>query len=149
MAPQQQQRASRRPSAVVAALAALVAAVIVAWILAAALWGSDGVLVITDGPTAGIEEDERVLVRGTVEQFVFEQGLGADEALFDDFTDVPAVYADQVSPLLNDEEPAVDIPGPDLEEIAEEGAVFEGRDVVVTGEVEEVLGPRSFVLGEE
>ena len=146
---QQEQRRGRGPAGVGAALAAIVLVAIVVWIVAGLFWGSDGVLVVTDGPTAGLEEDERVLVRGTVGRFTYDQGLGADEALFDDFVDVPALYSDQVDPLLNDEADVEETAGVSVEEIAEEDTSFEGRRVTVTGEVGEVIGPRSFVLEED
>ena len=105
--------------------------------------------------------DAMVQVQGMVREFdlaAFEQELGydLDDNLFTDWAGRPAIVAQQITRLEQDQlaPPAEagmtgEIMNVTVAEITSDMATYAGRSVAVREEVEEVLGPNAFTLDED
>ncbi len=145
------------------ALLALAALVILGLILWALFAGDDEELpvigvrefpAILAGERGAIGADNLVQVRGVVRIFRIadierEIGTDLDDGLYEDFEGRPVVIATEVDRTVLRPAIADEFDGGrfvTINRLTEEPNLFVGQRVVLTGEVEEVLGPRGFVL---
>lgn len=145
------------------ALAALVILGLILWALFAGdeaevpVIGAREFPAIQAGEAGAIGADNLVQVRGVVRIFRIadiEREIGADldDGLYEDFEGRPVVIATEVDRVVT--RPQFDPAFANarlvtIDRLAEEPNLFVGQRVVLTGEVEELLGARGFVLTED
>jgi hypothetical protein len=88
-----------------------------------------------------------VWIRGTVHQFnlgAFEDrlGLDLDDDRFAEFAGQPAIIADSIVPTRR----VLDPQAATVDDIAQYPGLYYGETVTVSGEVDELLGPRAFTI---
>jgi hypothetical protein len=99
---------------------------------------------------AEVLEDDIVLVTGTVRPFNLaeierEIGVDLDDDLFAYWTGNSAILASSVTVTPRKPGPV----GATLDDVLDNPAAFYGRSVVVSGEVDEILGPRAFTIEDD